>query len=168
MDSINKIFIQWNSLKLLHLYFYPACGTFLIIFIIEAFCVNNKKIRTISIFKIFFYIKMILLNFAILLIFLHYYSILFIIIYTICLGKCCENELIRLREMGLQGGCYGYEKQRKQQIEEFKLKTNEEQEKIIEYYINYSTKLNPNLLALIILIPLLIVMLIIGISRIGL
>lgn len=152
------IFKPWENLILGKMLLYISIGLYFVYSIIIMNLNKSKKIRAASFEKKCIYSNLLIFNCAILFNMLWYVSIPIVFMFTLFSYIYSKGDLIKLREMGLNGGWCLNEEYRKQQMEEFKLKTPEEQNKEIEYYKNFSTKLNPLLVISTFIIPIIIIL----------
>ena len=164
MNSL--IFYPWKSSSIGILLSLLSLALVLILYITEYKMSKSKKICAISFEKKSCYIEILIWNIVCFFTLLWFAAIPTSILAAVYRCKILKKDLSKIREMGLKGGWCLNEEYRKKQIEEFKLKTPEEQNKEIEYYKNFSEKLNPLLVITAFIIPIIII-LILWVSGVG-
>lgn len=128
---------------------YTAIGQFYIVLIFYQVISYNKKIRHLS-FKCYFtYLIMFACNILFLFILLWYAALPVIILITSITYRLMNKDLDKIRKEELLGGWCCNSKYRKQQIEDFKMKSAQEQQEYQEYCTSHPKELKPLLLLIV-------------------
>ncbi len=155
IDFFNRIYFPWNSLdlsgELLQLSGYQAVIVLAIILAVS----YSKKIRYLSFRCYSTYILLYGFNILFLFSLLWYAALPLLILATCSTYKSVQKELNKIRKEELEGGWCCNFKYRKQQIEDFKFKSDQEQQKHREYCASHPKELKPLLLiALTVILPI--------------
>jgi predicted membrane protein len=146
IDFFNLIFFPWNGLNLSGIFMYISGGQLYIVLILFLVISYSKKIRYLS-FKCYFtYIIVFAVNILSLFCLLWYAALPLLILVTSITYRSMKKELNKIRNEELKGGWCCNFKYRKQQIEEFKFKSTQEQREHQEYCTSHPKELKPLLL----------------------
>jgi hypothetical protein len=156
IDIITDLTVfPWNSLDIAGIFVYISGGLFYAVCTAFLIVSRSKKIRYLS-FKCYFtYIVLFAGSILFLFIFLWYTALPIIIIVSALTYRSTKKELDKIREEEMGGGWCCNFKYRKQQVEDFKFKPDEEQEAHREYCIRHPVVLKPKIIVLFcIMIPI--------------
>ena len=154
-DFLNFIFSPWNSLWLSEIFIYTSVGEFYIVWILFLILSYNKKIRYLS-FKCYFdYIIAFACNILLLFGLLWYAALPVMISVTFFSYRSMQKDLAKIRNEEQEGGWCCNTKCRKQQIEEFQFKTEQEQQEHRDYCTSHPKELKPlRLIAFSVILPI--------------
>ncbi len=146
---LSLIFFPWNNINIAEKLIFTSGELLYIIGISFLIISYSKKIRYLT-FKCYFtYVLLFTFNILFLFCFLWYAALPLLILVTFSTHRSMNKELNKIRKEELEGGWCCNSKYRKQQIEDFKFKTIEEQQKHREYCASHPKKLKPLLLFMI-------------------
>ena len=154
-DFLNFVICPWNSLQLFEIFIYIAIGVMFTSWILVLVLSYSKKIRYLSFTCYFTYILAFSCNILILFVLLWYAALPIILLVTLFTYRSVQKDVTKIRNEEQEGGwCCNY-KYHKQQIEDFKFKTEREQQEHRDYCTSHPNELKPlPLIAFSVILPI--------------
>ena len=154
-DFFNLIIFPWNSLNLAGIFLYVSVGQFYIVWMFILIFSYSKKIRELSYSYYFTYIFLFSCNILFLFILLWYAALPLMIVVSFFTYRSAQKVLKKVRNEEQEGGWCCNFKYRKQQIEDFKFKTEQEQQEYRDYCTSHPKELKPlPLIAFSVILPI--------------
>ena len=154
---LNLIFIPWNNLDVAKAVIYSYIGFLYLVCVLFLIMSRSKKIRYLSFQYYFIYILILVGNVLFLFCLLWYAAFPLLILVTSITYRLMNKDLDKIRKEELLGGWCCNFKYRKQQIEDFKMKSAQEQQEYQEYCTSHPKKLKPLPLVIVsVILPIVI------------